>query len=399
MTQDLQLLEALVIDNPDFDRLETMLAQFNIFEALGAVRQELRHSDFLAFLLNPQQSHGLGDLFTKRLLQRAIAGTEQSPTGLTRLDLDLWDLSELEVRREWRNIDLLLLSEAHRLAIIIENKVDSGEHSHQLQRYRRLVQQAFPGRQIVGILLTRDGATPTDSAYLTFDYAAICDLIDKLVATHLSTLGPDIATLMAHYSQMIRRHIVTESEIADLCRRIYRKHQRALDLIYEHRPDLQGEFPSLLDELITAQEELILDDSTKSAIRFAPRAWDELAIQRQGAGWTTSGRLLLFEWKNTPNSLKLFVILGPGPAPIRAQVYEMAHTNKPLFSPSFKAVGQKWRTIYQRSVLLPSNYEEASFADLETKVGTEWAQFCATDLPGLTQTVQKCLARVKTSGL
>jgi hypothetical protein len=170
MTHDLQLLEALVIDNPDLDRLETMLAQFNIFEALGAVRQELRHSDFLAFLLNPQQSHGLGDLFVKRLLQRAIAGAEQNPPGLTRLDLDLWDLSELEVRREWRNIDLLLLNETHQLAVIIENKIDSGEHSHQLQRYRRLVQQAFPGWHTVGILLTPAGATPTDSAYLTLNY-------------------------------------------------------------------------------------------------------------------------------------------------------------------------------------------------------------------------------------
>lgn len=38
-----QLLENLVIDNPDLARLETLLGQFNIFEALGAVRVELRH--------------------------------------------------------------------------------------------------------------------------------------------------------------------------------------------------------------------------------------------------------------------------------------------------------------------------------------------------------------------
>ena len=56
---DLALLEALIVDNPDLERLEALLEQFNIFEALGAVRVELRHSDFLAFLLNPNQSHGL----------------------------------------------------------------------------------------------------------------------------------------------------------------------------------------------------------------------------------------------------------------------------------------------------------------------------------------------------
>jgi hypothetical protein len=50
---DLTALEALVVDNPDLERLETLLGQFNIFEALDAVRQERRHSDFLAYLLDP----------------------------------------------------------------------------------------------------------------------------------------------------------------------------------------------------------------------------------------------------------------------------------------------------------------------------------------------------------
>jgi hypothetical protein len=36
-------LEALVVDNPDLERLEQLLGQFNVFEAIGAVRHELRH--------------------------------------------------------------------------------------------------------------------------------------------------------------------------------------------------------------------------------------------------------------------------------------------------------------------------------------------------------------------
>lgn len=46
-----KLLEDL-INSDDLKQLETLLAGFNIFEALRAVRQELRHSDFLAFLLD-----------------------------------------------------------------------------------------------------------------------------------------------------------------------------------------------------------------------------------------------------------------------------------------------------------------------------------------------------------
>jgi len=76
---ELQLLQALVVDNPELEELESLLEEFNIFEALGAVRQEARHSDFLAFLLNPRQNHGLGDAFARRLLQKAIARRSVPP--------------------------------------------------------------------------------------------------------------------------------------------------------------------------------------------------------------------------------------------------------------------------------------------------------------------------------
>ena len=67
---DRQALEAFVVENADLEALEGFLEQFNIFEAVGVVRQELRHSDFLAFLLDPRQNHRLDDAFVQRLLQK-----------------------------------------------------------------------------------------------------------------------------------------------------------------------------------------------------------------------------------------------------------------------------------------------------------------------------------------
>jgi hypothetical protein len=49
--EDRTALEKFVTNNQELERLEALLAEFNIFEAIGVVRQELRHSDFLAFLL------------------------------------------------------------------------------------------------------------------------------------------------------------------------------------------------------------------------------------------------------------------------------------------------------------------------------------------------------------
>jgi len=66
-------LEDFVVENSDLERLESLVTQFNIFDVIGAVRQELRHSDFLAYMLNPQRNHGLGDAFARKLLQRVVS--------------------------------------------------------------------------------------------------------------------------------------------------------------------------------------------------------------------------------------------------------------------------------------------------------------------------------------
>ena len=43
------------------------------FSAAGVNRRELPQSDFLRFLLDPSEKHGLGDAFLKRFLQRSLA--------------------------------------------------------------------------------------------------------------------------------------------------------------------------------------------------------------------------------------------------------------------------------------------------------------------------------------
>src|SRR5216684_247249 len=94
---DRKALETLVVDNLDLERLEALLDQFNIFEAIRAVRQELRHSDFIAFLLDPQENHGLGDAFVSRLLQKALTTMPEITVPITPVDLDIWSLDQVLV--------------------------------------------------------------------------------------------------------------------------------------------------------------------------------------------------------------------------------------------------------------------------------------------------------------
>ncbi len=370
---DKKALEAFVVDNPNLERLESLLEQFNLFEALGAERVEVRHSNFLSFLLSPSENHGLGDTFVKRLVQKALAASPKQSFPITPIDLDTWDLNELMVLREWQNIDILLVDERNRLAVIIENKIDSGEHSEQLQRYWQITNQHYPNWHIIGLFLTADGDQPSDDNYLAIDYSSVCEILENLTETRSSTLGPDVRVALTHYTQMLKRHIMSESEIAELCRRIYRKHQRALNLIYEHRPDQQGAVREILEKLVLAEEGLILDDSSKSRIRFAVKDW-EVPLLKQGEGWTHTGRMLLFEFVNSTNKLALHLIIGPGPNETRQRLFDIAHSQTPFRSP-FRSLNRKWNTIYVRQFLTASAYEEGNLGAIESDINKKWQQF------------------------
>jgi len=64
------------------------------------------------------------------------------------IELDGAELRGVPVRREWRNIDILIACDDPAFVIAAENKVDSGEHGDQLERYREMLEKAdeFRGR-------------------------------------------------------------------------------------------------------------------------------------------------------------------------------------------------------------------------------------------------------------
>ena len=52
---ELKYLEDFVLKNPDLEKLENLLEEFNIFETLKITLAEIRHSNALAWLLNITQ--------------------------------------------------------------------------------------------------------------------------------------------------------------------------------------------------------------------------------------------------------------------------------------------------------------------------------------------------------
>jgi hypothetical protein len=392
------LLENFVVDNEGLDKLESKLAQFNIFEAIGVVRQEIRHSNFLAFILNPSQNHRLDDIFLKRLLKRVLlevdALIDLNYLKISPIDIDIADLKDAEVRREWKNIDILIHSPSNRLVCAIENKIDSKEHSDQLHRYREIVLRQYKNCRAILIYLSPDGEPPKepeDKYWIAYSYSRIAELIDNICENYKSTLCSDVQTLMTHYSNLIRRYIVSDSDIAELCRKIYSRHKQALDLIFEHRPDVQSEIAKFVEELVNKEAELVLDHSSKRFIVFAVEEWDKFPFQMTAYEGTKSKRILLFAFDNLPDNLFLSLVICPGNPSIQQDIYQIAKDNPANFLNMDRKLKNKWTAIDRRQILKPTDYDNADIEDLTKKVQDKWQQFFDHDLPTIQKIIRNSL--------
>ena len=377
---DLRALEDFLVGNRDLERLEALLDRFNILEALGVVRQELRHSDFLAFLMDPRGNHGLGDAFVKRLLQRTLMAAGDVPVSVTPIELERWTLERITVQKEWQYIDILLLDEDHKLAVIVENKIGTGEHSDQLQRYLDIVEQYHPGWQIVPLYLTPSGVVPSHNKYLPVSYGLVCEIIDGLAEGMASVVNEDARSLMTHYTDMLRRNVIVgDSEIGELCRKINQRHRRALDLLNEYSSRVQVDVQILIESLVENEAGLVRDYNSKRELYFGLGSWDTPALRR-GSGGTASGRVLLFDFWNPPGSLSLTLYIGPGPKETRRQLLDMARAHPDVFRVTGKP-NSNWTAILSRPFLNREMYEYVDPVDRDKEIHKRWAEFLDDDLP------------------
>jgi hypothetical protein len=312
----------------------------------------------------------------------------ESAQDIRPIDLELWDLDEVDVRREWQNIDIFLEDQKHQFAVIIENKIKSGESPHQLEDYLKTIKQQYRGYKILPIFLTPDGVAPSVDAYLPVSYQVICETLERILDSRKSTMGSEVITLIQHYTQMLRRHIMSETEIAELCRSIYRKHQRALDLIYEYRTDLQGMIREFLVELVSDPEKFVILRNIKSEVRFIPKQWDRTVLFPEGDK-SSSNPLLLFYFHNMADRLRIRLVIAPGLQEFRQKLYEMAIANHPILKSAHKKLYPVWHNIYTRTILVPNDYEDANLDTLKTKIGVEWQKFVDHDLPSINKIVEK----------
>jgi len=282
-------LDRFLADNDELEQLSAQLATFNIFRALKVEEVEIRHSNTLGWLLDPAESHGLGDVFLRRILSNILLESNADIEGLSAAQVELMDFSDIEVRREWKHVDVLVIDRKNKLLLLIENKLGSGEGLGQLARYRKAVGHEFPSFKLVLVFLTLEGKSSEDqeaSKYICYSHARLLGVLDRIIKQRCEQMPEAVATFLTHYTNTLQRLTMQDQTLIKLCQEIYRKHREAIKLIVEYGE--VSSFSQLASEIISQVGCEILKKYPKQ-LWFIPTSWANV-VPQNGTVWTHLAR-------------------------------------------------------------------------------------------------------------
>ena len=350
-------LERLIIDDAAFRELHALIKPYCPFEAMGVVGAEIRHGNFLAYMLDPFRPHGYGSAVLREFLSAAVSNPARLSVELplTRLEVHLADLGDAEVRREWRSIDLLLIVHELRSVVAIELKIDSLQHGNQLRRYRASVEAHWPRSdkwKHMFVFLTKNNEAPEDADHwLPVRLADLIVPFEKL--SEEPSTAPLAAQMLGAYARMMKRRHLNDEKINEIVRKLWSTHGEVLAFLADRRPDQVGEIFELIREespgvLAGLGGEWEEDSDVGNIIRYAYKPWDDIPGFRSAVGWSESGRLVLFELKRSGDGIYGLIYVGPGKEPVRSRLATALASAKKR---GRRTPGDKWAQIDQRELV------------------------------------------------
>ena len=241
-------LNKLVINNQNLDLLEAKLNRFNPLNVLKVDEYEIRHSNILSWLLDPNENHGLGEIFFKKFVGEIMLMNEEKEFSASVLDIHLKNFFDLQLYRERKSIDILAVSQVNKFVLLIENKVKSKEHSNQLDKYSRVVENDYPGFSIIKVYLTLEGDEPSHDEYLIGSYSSILSILKSIMELRKSNLNDKVVDFISYYIEVLNDLLEVDQETVRLCKKIYNDNQEIIDYIFRKEKNLS--IKNALDEKI-----------------------------------------------------------------------------------------------------------------------------------------------------
>jgi len=332
-----------LLNNVDFEKLRLESKTPNIFKILNISRNEIRHSNFLGWLLDPNGNHGLGKLFLLKFI-REVA-TSEIASDIDELEISDLNFDNVEIRREWKNIDLLIVFDT--TVICIENKVDSKDHSNQLLKYKEIINENFSDKKKIFVYLTPFGDKPISkfgkANYALYSYAQIVEHLDKILEIYGKSLNPSVYQYISDYSINLKRELMKNDELNELAGKIYKNHKELIDFIIENKPDLASDLYIIFEKWFK-KKGMIIGSKNKGFLKFSTPKIDDI-IPRKGKGWPLKESFLFeldFFWSKRNKAVFKTVI-----APCEKELQEQLSKALERVPGARKPYGEKWLAYFQ----------------------------------------------------
>ena len=133
---------------------EFLTPEFNTFDVLRYSNYEIRHSNVLAWLLQPAETHGIKDRFLKWFVDHVNAGIKaKNGEPLPTVN---FETANVEVKREEDYVDITIFFKNERCLVAIENKTGptSSDHFSQVRRHEETLRDRHKNHTVQSVLLT-----------------------------------------------------------------------------------------------------------------------------------------------------------------------------------------------------------------------------------------------------
>lgn len=358
-------LEEFVVNNGDLLRLEGLIGRFNIFDALRIAHVEIRHSNFLAWLIDPSESHGLGAMFLRAILMDLLGRSPPNLRPFSPIDLDCEELQGVDIRREWKHIDLLISSERPRFVVAIENKIYSDEHDDQLGRYKDELCATFGDVPKILVLLSREGVDPSKPDWVPYSYADVHRVLERVLHTYRDSIGAEVRMFIEQYLNLIGSRFMDNPQIDELCRRIYRNHRQALDLIFDRAGVGESQLIPDLERIIAQNTDWRMLGSARARyLFFVPADWPEI-LTKAGDAYLFPVKWMFEAWRG---KLWFFIEVQPYDAAARERIIQRLIQDPSEFELRRRRPSQRYTRLYAHQCAHWNESDEPEAATLWPRI-------------------------------
>lgn len=412
MNNNIQLVELelkeLILDE-EFCNLQNLVdTEVNLMEILKVSHKELQHSNFLAWLFDPNANHKLGDLALKEFIKIYFKENQfqnlWNQNGLSVFDFVQLDFDDLEIRREYKNIDLIFLSQKNQFCIIIENKIHSTEQNGQLEKYRKIVEDEYNQfKHKIFIYLSLEDQSISESEqdqYLQLNYEHIIKLIQCIIWNQQRKISDKTKFVLEQYLQTLQSMLNKNEEIEEIAQQLYKKYKSAFDLVFKYSaPVGNDEIWNTLKDLILHEGTLKPFQSNKTYIRFQPKYFYENLKRLENSGLISqtddlsNNWMFLFEFTLKNDQVFFAFKIGPGEQDAREKLYSICKRHNNIFTKITNGtLRAKWHQVFQKQIITPieyQNYLNNDSVNIEQIIEKRFKELIDEDLPKILWVIDK----------